>query len=172
MRNKLYTILFLTIIPYCVYAQLSTCAYYDGYWGEWKKEYYSYTKQSWYDIYGNYSGFIVYFESFHPSTYLFKFQINSYKTPTKDEMKYHRKNNTWYEYSGTAEYFVNSEYPTIKDALKSSGRFPRVKNGEGYKKTVHATIKIAPYKDHPRLYNIFFEDVAIALDIGNWQFNQ
>lgn len=170
--KKILTLLFFVAFPLFAEAQLSTNVYYDGYWGEWKREYYSYSKSSWYSIYGNYSGFIVHFESFHPSTYLFKFQIDTYRTPTKDEIKYHRKNNIWYEYSGTAEYFINNEYPTIKDALKSFNKFPSVKNGDGYKRTVNATIKIAPYKDHPRVYNIFFEDVAIALDLGNWQFNQ
>ena len=40
------------------------------------------------------------------------------------------------------------------------------------KRTVQATIKIAPYKDHPKVYNIWFEDVAMAIDLGNMYFKQ
>ena len=133
----------MVAFPLCALAQLSTNIYYNGYWGEWKKQYYTYTKQSWYQIYGNYS---------------------------KEERKNHRKNNIWYEYTGIVEYSVNSDYPTIKDALKSSYTFPCVKNGDGYKKTARATIKIAPYKDYPQVYNIWFEDVGIAIDLGAQHF--
>ena len=170
MKKIFVTFLALVAFPLCALAQLSTNIYYNGYWGEWKKQYYTYTKQSWYQIYGNYSGFIIYYSLDHPSEHLLKFQIDSYRTPSKEERKNHRKNNIWYEYTGIVEYSVNSDYPTIKDALKSAYTFPCVKNGDGYKKTARATIKIAPYKDYPQVYNIWFEDVGIAIDLGAQHF--
>lgn len=154
------------------FAQISTCAYYDGYWGQWKKHYSEYTGHCSYKIYGNYSGFIVYYSSSHPSEYILKFQIDSYTPPTKDLIKYHYKNNIWHEYSGYVEYFIDSSYPTIKSALKS-WTFAFVSNrAESIKKTARATVKIAPYKKHPKVYNLFFEDVAIAIDLGDWRFSQ
>ena len=75
--------------------------------------------------------------------------------------------NNWIE-----QYFIDNDYPTIKEALKI-WTFASVSNRDNnIKKTSRATIKIAPYKKHPRLYNIFFEDVAIAIDIGTWEFKQ
>lgn len=161
----------VTMISLSCFAQLSTNAYYNGYWGEWRKQYFEYSGHTLYNIYGNYSGFIVYDSYSHPSEYVFKFQIDYYNPPTKETIKYHRKNDIWYEYSGSVEYFINNDWPTIKSALMSFN-FPHVRNkNENIQKTARATIKIAPYKDHPRIYNIWFEDVAIAFDLGDGKFN-
>ena len=111
--------IFLVIImtmSLSVSAQISTCSWHDGYWGQWKSHTtrYTYIPPSYeYDIYGNYSGFIIYKKGAHPSEYIFKFQANSYSTPDKKTIKYHMKNNLWYEYSGTVEYYVTENYPTI-----------------------------------------------------------
>lgn len=173
MKRKLLILLFLTALPYYALAQLSTCAYYDGYWGQWKAQYLSYTRDCYYKIFGGYNGFTVYSTYDHPSNYSFKFQISSYTPPSKETIKYHYKNNIPFEYSGIVEYFVSESYPSIKSALKSWG-FTYVKNGDSdsYKRTVNATIKIFPYKKHPKCYNIFFDDVAIGLDLGTWEFKQ
>lgn len=153
-------------------AQLSTCVYYNGYWGDWKNQF-GPISGNYYQLYGNNSGFIVYGNNSHPSEYVFKFQIDNYTPPTKETIKYHRKNNLWYEYQGSVEYFINNDYPTIKKALTSFYNFPCVCNKtENIKKTARATIKIAPYKKHPKVYNIFFEDVGIAIDLGTLYFKQ
>ena len=171
MKKKIILSLLLIFIPYCTFAQLSTCAYYDGYWGKWKEQYYKYSGDIIYNIVGNYSGFAVYSKYDHPSKYCFKFQISSYSPPSKEMIKYHYKNNIPFEYSGYVEYFVSELNPTIKSALQSVG-FAWVKNGDydSSKRTVNATIKILPYKKHPKCYNVFFEDVAIGIDIGRWEF--
>jgi hypothetical protein len=164
MKRKVISILFFTI-SLCASAQISTCAFYDGYWGQWKRPSYST-----YNLYGNYSGFIVYYQSSHPSEYIFKFQADSYSTPSKETIKYHWKNNVWYEYSGYVEYFVSDSYPSIKDALKRFS-FAIISNDNFSKKrTAKATIKIAPYKKYPKVYNIWFEDVAIGIDLCNCKF--
>lgn len=175
MKKILIVTFFLTAIPYCTFAQLSTCAYYDGYWGKWKEQYtrYSNYSNSYYDIYGDYSGFSINYKSDHPSLYCLKFQISSYSPPSKEEIKYHYKNKIPFEYSGIVEYFVSDSYPTIKSALKVWG-FTYVKNGDSNssKRIANATIKILPYKNHPVCYNLCFEDVAIGIDLGTWYFNQ
>ena len=169
--KKILGIILLTVIATCyAHAQISTCAYYDGYWGKWKLQAEAYTNRSWYSLYGNYSGFIVYLTSVHPSEYCFKFQIDSYNQPSQDDIKYHWKNNIWYEYSGYVEYFVDRWAPTIKKSLQENS-FASVSKGEySQMKTSRATIKIAPYKKRPKVYNIWFEDVGIAIDLGNFYF--
>lgn len=66
--------------------ELGFACFYDGYWGSWYNT-------SNYNIWGNYGGFIVYDSYEHPSNYRFKFQINSYIQPSKDEIKAHWKIN-------------------------------------------------------------------------------
>lgn len=162
--------IFLVIIAK---AQIRTCAFYDGYWGEWKEQWIpslfsSTPEEFFYKLYGNESGFIVYDVGDHPSEYVFKFQINNYIAPTKQQIKEHNKKQEWYEYSGIVEYFVVENYPTIKDILKKWG-FPlyhqHVTGTPVAKRVANATIKIAPYKKHPELYNIWFDDVAIGIHL-------
>lgn len=173
MKKNLLILFFLTTLPNYALAQLSTSAWYDGYWGEWKEQYSRYTGVCYYNLFGNYSGFTVYYRSDHPSNYSLKFQISSYTPPSKEMIKYHYKNNIPFEYSGIVEYFVSESYPSIKSALKSWG-FTWVKNGDNdsYKRTVNATIKISPYKKSPKCYTLIFDDVAIGLDLGTWEFKQ
>ena len=152
------------------YAHISTNAYYDGYWGHWKKNYV-------YNLYGNYSGFIIYDIGDHPSRYEFKFQINNYVPPTKQQIKEHYKKQEWYEYSGTVEYFVVEKAPTIKDLLKQFGRPIYHKDihdeygNYAVKRVANATIKIAPYKKRPQVYNLWFDDVGFAISLDYIQFN-
>lgn len=170
-------LLFLALFAICTNfakGQLSTNAYYDGYWGGWKQQYiqgYS-MRTDYYQVYGNYYGFIVFRKGDHPSKYVFKFNIDNTIMPTKKEIKYHYKQKIWYEYSGSVEYFVSESDPTIKGILRQWG-FPLYSydsnshKGEPIAKRVaKAKIKIEPYKDHPRVYNIWFDDVGIALDLG------
>lgn len=161
-----------TMFSLSSFAQLCTNSFYNGYWGQWKSHYSELTGTNWFSVYGNYSGFIIYNSYSHPSEYFFKFQINNYTPPTKEDIKFHSKNDIWYEYNGNVEYFINSDYPTIKSALMTHS-FPYVENSvENIKRTAYATIKIAPYKDHPKVYNIWFEDVGIAIDLGTMFFKQ
>lgn len=152
--------------------------YYDGYWGNWDR-----TQSVRFN--GNYSGFVCYWDGSswqdHPSQWFFRFQINNYIEPTKKEKKQHLKKNIWYEYTGTVEYYISDEYQDIKSVLKSSNtpiyRFVRpsthrVEKGEMpcVKRTAQARIKIAPYKDHPKVYNIWFENVGVAIDLEDTYF--
>ena len=169
-------LLFITfaLLAIATNAQISTNTYYDGYWGEWN----TWDLVQPYKLNGNYSGFIIYYADdptlpfySHPSQYIFKFQIENYVAPTKQQIKEHRKKNEWYVYSGTVEYFVMESEPTIRDILKQY-HFPLFdkdthdKYGNyAVKRVANATIKIAPYKKHPEVYNIWFDDVAIAIQL-------
>lgn len=180
MNRKFVLCVFCLLLAIIAKAQISTCSWHDGYWGEWKSHTtrYTYIPPSYeYDIYGNYSGFIIYKKGAHPSEYIFKFQANSYSTPDKKTIKYHMKNNLWYEYSGTVEYYVTESYPTIAAVLKAF-EFPYFNCNSGssgnpcVKRTANATIKIAPYKKTPKCYNIYFDNVAVGIDMETSTFNQ
>ena len=160
-------------------AQIRTNAYYDGYWGEWKDQWLpsifsSRPSEFYYNLYGNESGFIIYDKNEHPSNYFFKFQINNYVEPTKKQIKDHYKQNQWYVYTGTVEYYVVESAPTIKDILKKWGIPLYGKDdydtydghrGPSVKRIANATIKIAPYKNTPRVYNFLFDDVGFAIEL-------
>lgn len=172
-RNRLFLLCVFTFCVGIVNAQISTCPYYNGYWGKWKSHTtrYMYSSPSYrYGLFGGYSGFIIYNKSDHPSKYIFKFDINSYVTPDKKSKKLHYKNNIWYEYSGTVEYYVTERYPTILDILKAFD-FPYFSYDSGsegnpcVKRTARATIKIAPYEDHPKCYNIYFDNIGLGIDL-------
>lgn len=193
----LVTFIFACFIPCLSHAQLlwendyvHFAFYYDGYWGKWKFD--SGTK-----IHGNYSGFVIY-SNFHdhPSKYFFKFSIDNYIKPEKKAIKKHFKDKMWWEYQGTVEYYICDLYPTLTDFVKIEYRFLRdfdVSDAEyekklsamkaskmlkgqsftpiGFKKvSKRATIKIAPYKDVPRVYNIYTDDCGIALDLKGLHF--
>lgn len=167
MRKIVLTLLFFVSVCNC-FAQIKTCAYYDGYWGNWKTWY-----NTW-SIRGSYAGFILYLQGVHPSNYSFKFVIDSYSPPSKDVLKAHRKANQWFEYTGTVEYYVIESYPTIKDLLKHDG-FPywcpaNVKTQPIAKRVTRAKIKIAPYKTHPQVYNIWFDGVGVGIDMDTQYF--
>lgn len=181
-RLLFFLFVFCSVIP--SYA-ISFCFYYDGFWGNWQQD-----NIDGIACYGNYTGFVCYWNyqdiygywRDHPSDWFFKFQINNYVEPSKKEKKQHIKKDVWFEYTGTVEYYISDEYQDIKSILKSSpdhtvSRFVRpsrhrVEEGKMpcVKRTVQARIKIAPYKDHPKVYNIWFDGVGVAIDLGNTYF--
>ena len=178
MNKRLLAILLFAIISNAIKAQIKTNSWHDGYWGEWKSHTtrYNYFPPTFeYSLYGGYSGFIIYKKGAHPSEYIFKFEANSYQIPDKKTIKEHYKNNVWYEYSGTVEYYVTESYPTIAAVLRTYG-FPYFNCNSGYdgnpcvKRTANATIKIQPYRKHPECYNINFDDVAVAISFDGVYF--
>ena len=157
--------------------------YYDGYWGEWYNAYGVCLK-------GDFSGFICYWYHNgdgslrdHPSQWFLKIQIKDYIEPSQVIKDAHLKDKTWYEYTGTVEYYISDEYQDIKSVLKSAlnpiqhfvrPSKHRVEKGETpcVKKTAQATIKIAPYKDNPKDYNIWFDGVGIGISIKDTDFKK
>ena len=192
--SYLKKVAFLAVIMqmYCYpsYSQSFNC-YYDGYWGNWKSYNSSYVWGA--KLRGGYDGFVIYENREHPSKYFFKFTITGYTKPSKKEIKAHYKTNTWWEYNGMVEYYVCDVYPTLGDCLKQlkrpllesdtqgsiyqeklslakatrisqTGRYSMI----GYKKIrKSATIKIQPYKKHPKTYNIFVDGVGYGIDLDD-----
>lgn len=104
----------------------------------------------------------------HPSDYFVHVTIDNYTPPTKEVKRYHRKNNLWYEYTGTVEYFVDERNPTIESLLKSgwfgwSMNSADITIGHHVKRTAKATIKIAPYKNNLQTINVFFDNVGFGI---------
>lgn len=137
--------------------------YYDGYWG---KE----TSILNAVFYGDYHSFIVYNPDDHPSEYRFKVTIDNYHKPSKSEVKMSKYNNDFITYTGTVEYYVNEEYPTIKDGLKKFYG-PWVGGGtHPVKRVAKATIGIENFNNHPKTYNILFDEVGFAIFLYKAEF--
>ena len=81
----------------------------------------------------------------------------------------------WYEYSGTVEYYISDDDPSVLAMFrKKKGVYfiaSTLKNGRPTKKiTSKATIKIAPFKDLPNTYNIWFDGVGFAISLNGSSF--
>ena len=171
---------FITCFIIAINAQISTNSWHDGYWGEWKSHTMRFTYSSpiyEYGLSGGKEGIAIYKKGDHPSAFFFRFAITTYfVNPDKKTKKAHIKNDTWYEYQGRVEYYVTEEYPDIVSILRKY-EFPcfNINSGsEGnpcVKRTANATIKIAPYKDHPRVYNIYFDNVAVGISFDDIWFS-
>lgn len=152
------------------FAQYGISYYVNGYWSSWGT-----MDGSKYVGYGNYNTISFSSKKYHPSLYFYKFEIANFVKPSDEDIRYHYKNNIWYEYTGTFEYYICDEFPTAKDAFLRNTLvappeyYPNNKKPR-LKQVVPATIKIAPFKDHPKVYNIFFEDVGIAFDLMNYSY--
>lgn len=187
-NNKFLLLIFFLLgaIPAFSQSTLRIVCYYNSFWGDWKD--YSICCQ------GGYSGFVLYEKDKHPSEYHFAFLIDGYTPPSKKEIKEHYKNDIWWTYTGAIEYYISDVYPTFKSILMEFGR-PMVKsdtygsyywdrekiaraenmrkNGKviGFTRVQSkATIKIAPYKEHPNTYNIWVEDVGFAISLNGQHF--
>ncbi len=167
----------LTFIALCCWgiaqAQISLSAYFDGYWSDWKS-----CAQT-IKIHGEYGGFIIYDQEEGPWSHFFKFTINNFCIPDKDTRKSNLKNDKWYEYSGTVEYYICDDYPTAYSVFKSS-KAPVFVTESWSKKTERpikkitspAKIKIRPYKDHPEVYNIWYDNVGLGISLNGDYFEQ
>jgi hypothetical protein len=168
---KMRFLLLLSLFSFaCSVNAISICFYVNGYWGTWHETFF-------YGVYGNYGGFCFYEKSDHPSEYLFRFTITNYIPPTKEMLKKARKSNTWLEYTGTAEYYVNDDNPTIDklfmdEVFLSPKKISDRPTRPIVKRTAKARIRIRPYKDHPRVYNIWFDNVAFGIDLEDCFFKQ
>lgn len=155
-RLLIFIFLFIFALP-CL-GQVYTCVNIDGYWGKWENSQYYYTK-------GTTDNFIIYHTWRHPSEYTFKVVISNYFRPDNKTKRRHWKNNEWYEYSGYVEWRMPDNYE-IKDALYA---FPNCPSSTKYKKIkLQATIKIAPYKKVPSVYNVWIKGYGYGLGIDRY----
>ncbi len=161
-------------------SELIACYMIDNQWGPWNYLGYSNYFQtgllqaySW-ELYGSYGDFKLLENSDQPwGDYVFRVKIDNFSKPTQDEIKRHKKNNEPFVYSGTFEYYVSDTRPTARSVFSYSCFLKSNHAGvTTVKRTARATIKIMPYSRAPQIYNIFFDDVGIALDLGSeklWQ---
>jgi hypothetical protein len=158
---------------YCVAfnssAQISGACYYDGYWGEWT-DYGNEVK-----IRGNYDGFIIYSSKEGPWEYRFKFTINNLKFPNKKQRKKDIAADKWYVFTGTVEYYITDDNPSILSLFRKAKRplFSPAKldGGRPTKKiTSKAKIRIAPFRNVPEYYNIWFDNVGFGIHMKNVYF--
>lgn len=162
--------------------------YYDGVWNGWD----GHDRINYYHLYGSKHGFRVYRDGKRPADFFFRFWITDYKTPEKKDIKTHYKTKTKWIYKGYVEYYVCDVYPTFEDCLKELQRPLYKEDTEwssyqeklsvikanmirktgsfspiGYKKvTKPAEIWIMPYKKYPKVYNIWFDNVGYAINLG------
>lgn len=107
--------------------------------------------------------------------FLIHINTDELKPIDKKERKRHLKNNEWYHYSGTVEYYVNDAYPTAEDLAKDCCLVipnPRTDKSPCVKRQAKCTIKIAPYKKSPEVWNIYFDDIGIAIGTTGIKFEK
>lgn len=171
--STVYKIVFSTLLfitsSFCCSANISYCACIDGIWGEWQ---YDYLGQ--YRFYAPGNELIMYHAMTDRWNYCFRLTMDGFSIPSESVRKQYLKSKTWYEYSGTIEYFLSTsdQTQTLKDVLKRSkipNYFKEDPNpiiGPGRKVVSKCTIKIAPYERTPRVFNVFVGDCAFGFDFG------
>ena len=169
MKKFIFIISLLLCISFNSEAQIWANAYFDGYWGEWK------SMGPVAKIKGNYDGFIIYLDKEGPWEYRFKFTVNNMTFPDKKQRKKDIKTDTWYTFTGTVEYYISDDYPTILSAFRAKKEVTflpaKLQSGRPTKKvTSRATIKIAPFKDLPKCYNIWFDNVGFGINLNDTYF--
>ncbi len=110
-------------------------------------------------------------------TTIFHVKINTdeIRPIDKKERKRHLKSNAWYYYKGTVEYYVNDAYPTADDLAKDCRLVipnPRYDKSPSVKREAKCTIGIAPYKKSPEVWNIYFDDIGIAISTCGIKFKK
>lgn len=145
--------------------EFKDCIQYQGYWTEWALVRL--------DIRGGYNGMTFRPMNSDPWLYYLGFTIDNFAFPTKQEIKAHKKENREYFYTGTCEYYVCDEYPTITSILKKFKRpipiHPEktTKYRNVRKVTEKVTIVIAPFENVPEVYTIVFSEAKYAFWFPN-----
>lgn len=164
--KKISLILLLVIIPIASFSQIhfSFCKCINNYWGKWEHFNPYQTMSKGYVLDGTYNEFIIYAYDKHPSQYIMKVKLYAMSVDNDKKAKKRRiKENQWYEYTGSVEYYTHGLWDKFKDIINQWPFVPDASNGEVH--TASATIKIQPYKKNPKVYNIFFEGYGIGLDL-------
>lgn len=152
----------IIIIPTITVAQ-KACFNYKGSWSNWELIYGDISKYSDGSGYALNSNGLIYFS----------FKITSLLPTTKEELKEHLKTGEWIEVNGWVEYYVNDMKPTAADVAKTSYFVipnPRKDKTPNARRMASATIKIAPYKNKPEVYNIWFDGIGVGLDVRGLKF--
>lgn len=170
---KVGLIIILLLFPCKIFSYTYISYGIDGYWSSWKVPLL-------YEFDGTISNFVIYADVDHPSVFLLRVKINNYIKPTKDEIKKHLKNDDWFKFYGTVEYWVCDEYPTIKEVFKRtdeyyckfvhnpSSRYSHSEEGRKVKRTAQAIIKTkCDKKGVIKVISIFFDDIGFCMSWGD-----
>lgn len=132
----------------------------NNYWGEWKNS-------NSHVLDGEYSNFIIYSSGDHPSKYIMKVKILDMNIDTdKKVMKERIKSNSWYLFNGIVEYFTYKDSHSFKDIIDSWPFVPNAQSGSSLEShKVPAVIKVAPFKNKPKVYNIHIENLGIGVQL-------
>lgn len=168
MKKSILSII-LSIVCMVTNAQIRTTACIDGNWTGWSGPSINL------GIRGGYAGFTIgdiWGGEWDP---WFRFTIDNFYIPDKETRSQRVKSKTWYEYTGTVEYYVDDDAPSAYACFKEYGHdmFVSMRGHEnrGIKKIVsRARIKIEPYKEHPKVYNIFYDNVGLGIDLNTVYF--
>lgn len=188
VKKLLLTIIltFLAFFEASSYAKISTAAYVRGYWTKWDvrnyevrhdyaaNHYYQDFELMMHEVGGTFSNMQIRKAGCQPWNWCFKFEVDNYVKPDKKTRKQHLKDQTWYVYTGWVEYYVSDEFPTISKVLEYY-EFPLIEptgDTARAKRRARATIKIAPYKKAPECFNIFFDDVGVAISFSECPFDK
>lgn len=157
--------MFILMTQNC-FAQWKESFNYRGEWSSWRSEYGKISH------YVDDSGVIL--KTSGGQTY-FSFQITNYIPPTKKQLKEHLKSGQWFEYNGVVEYSVNDAYPTA-EALAKASHFvipnPRADQTPSVLRRTTCRIKIEPYKKLPSNYNVYFDNIGVAISIQGMTFQE
>lgn len=164
-RILLILVLFVCFIPTWGQTYFSFCKLINGYWGQCESSNpYTYIEGG-YILQGTYDEFIIYEHGKHPSQYIMKVKLFAMRIEEDKKIKKKRiKSGQWYQYSGSVEYYTKRELERFSNIIQTWPYTPNTSNGKCH--TVAATIKIQPYKKKPEVYNIFFENLGIGIQLG------
>ena len=169
MKKIIFIFFLLFCISFDSSAQIKFSAYFDGFWSPWQPAYEA-------RVYGNYEGFVIHSDDEGPWNHRFKFTIHNFKVPNKKQRKKDIKSKRFYEFTGTVEYYTTDLCPSALMAFrerKGVYLLPSTqRKGRPSKKVISkAIIKVAPFKDYPRVYNIWYDNVAIGIDLNTIYFS-
>lgn len=161
MKKIVVFFIFLLCALNCMAQTACTVSYsakINDMWGAWS------TYSDYY--YGRFSEIYHIGEMRHPSEYCWKLTLEDFVKPSKEDIKKHYKNKIWWEYNGLLEYYVTDENPSALAQVRKFGFLfvaPRnhdVSKGQTpcVKRVMRVFVRIQPYKDYPRCYNIHFRN--------------
>lgn len=160
-RCFILIILITFICPEIMRAQWEECFMYKGEWSSWTNAYGNI------EHYADESGIVL---KTSGGLEYFRFRIQNYLPPTKEQLKEHLKSGECFEYTGIVDYCVNDMYPTA-EAIAKSDCFvkpdPRVDKTPTVMRSTTCRILIRPYKKIPSVYNVFFDGIGVAINIQN-----
>ena len=160
----LFLLVFCGLFKFQINAQ-SICFNYKGEWSPWEDIRY-------FKVYRNNdcSGLTL---KTNGGLKALSFQITNFRFPDKKEREEHLKSGKSFSYYGTIEYYVNSALPTAEDIAKRCllvAPYPRSEIETPTLRRSVCEIRIKPFKKEPEVWNIFFDNIGIAISTKGLKF--